>query len=294
MKATICATILCLVLPTQACINKTGTKYGGGEGAYFGWRSLEISIERNLRADGETMEATLRGATDFKDRSDYAVALMYLGRSQEAVELLKKLEQEEPGHYFVAANLGTAYELTGNNTEALRWINEGIKRNPASHSGTEWLHAKILEAKIAQQKDSKFFDNHSVLELQPGQIKESITLGTRTISPKELMDAIIYQLGERLQFVKPPDPAVASLLFDYAAIEAATASMESAKHILELAAKYGYPPARVNALSAEFDRRLAWAHTSTYATYAIIAASVIALIVMFRKMRNVSKRAVQA
>jgi hypothetical protein len=208
--------------------------------------------------------------------------------------LLKKLEQEQPGHYFVAANLGTAYELTGNNTEALRWINEGIKRNPASHSGTEWLHAKILEAKIAQQKDSKFFDNHSVLELQPGQIKESIALGTRTISPKELMDAIIYQLGERLQFVKPPDPAIASLLFDYAAIEAATASMESAKHILELAAKYGYPPARVNALSAEFDRRLAWAHTSTYATYAIIAASVIALIVMFRKMRNVSKRAVQA
>jgi hypothetical protein len=54
----------------------------------------------------------------------------------------------------VAANLGTALELLGNKEEALHWIREGIRRNPQSHEGTEWLHAKILEAKIAAQKDA--------------------------------------------------------------------------------------------------------------------------------------------
>ena len=99
------------------------------------------------------MESDLRSSTNFTDRSDYAVALMYLGRHQEAVTLLHQLEAERPGEYFVAGNLGTAYELTGKNEEALRWIREAIRRNPAAHEGTEWLHAKILEAKIAQQKD---------------------------------------------------------------------------------------------------------------------------------------------
>ena len=184
--------------------------------------------------DGVKMEADLRGAAKFSDRSDYSVALMYLGRNKEAVDLLQQLEKEQPGEYFVASNLGTAFELSGNNEEALRWIKEGIRRNPDSHEGSEWLHAKILESKIARQKDLTFFEKHSVLELDPAKIGEQIIIGEKTLSPKQLAEAIQHQLAERLQFVKPPDPAVASLLFDYAAIEAATNSLESAKSILQM------------------------------------------------------------
>ena len=188
---------------------------------------LRHYMQKNPQPDGMKMEADLRGATNFNDRSDYSVALMYLGRSKEAVELLQQLETEQPGQYFIAANLGTAYELSGNNQEALRWIKEGIHRNPDSHEGTEWLHVKILEGKIAQQKDAHHFENHSVLELLPEKIGYRITIGEEKLSPKELTEAIQYQLAERLQFVKPPDPAVASLLFDYAAIEAATPTLSN-------------------------------------------------------------------
>jgi tetratricopeptide (TPR) repeat protein len=262
MKAILCSLILFLA-PASAwsCINKAGTKYGGGSGDPrsfdFGWMSLQNSLKMNLPPEGAQMEANLRGATNFNDRNDYAVALMYLGRNQETVALLKRLEEEQPGEYFVAANLGTAYELSGNNEEALQWITEGIKRNPKSHEGTEWLHARILDAKIARQKDPVFFEKHSVLELEPGKIGASITVGKLTMAAKDLADAIVHQLGERLQFVKPPDPAVASLLYDYAAIEAATQSMESARHILKMATDYGYPPAKANALDRELDHRLA-------------------------------------
>ncbi len=69
---------------------------------------------------------------DFTNRNDYAVALVYLGRYDEAISLLQRLEKETPGHYATAANLGTAYELSGNNELALKWIKEGIRRNPRS------------------------------------------------------------------------------------------------------------------------------------------------------------------
>ena len=98
----------------------------------------------------------------------------------------------------------------------------------------------------------------------------------------ELADAIQYQLGERLQFVKTPDPAVASLLFDYAAIEAATRSMESAKHILKMATDYGYPAAKVKALDKEFNRRLAW---DKIKFYGIIGGIVLALLTILYKRR---------
>jgi tetratricopeptide (TPR) repeat protein len=148
---------VCAIHTAWPCINTSGTKYGGGTGSYFGWRGLQASLKANLQPTGKEMESDLRASTNFTDRSDYAVALMYLGRSQEAVGLLNQLEKERPGEYFVAGNLGTAYELSGNNEEALRWIREAIRRNPASHEGTEWLHEKILEAKIAQQKEPALF-----------------------------------------------------------------------------------------------------------------------------------------
>ena len=188
MKATLSVlVILTLTSCAFACANITGsaTALNGSETKAVrrsGVLELRFFLGKNLHKDGTKMEASLRGSTNFNDRSDYAVALMYIGRSKEAVELLRQLEKERLGEYFVAANLGTAYELSGNNEEALRWINEGIRRNPASHGGTEWLHAKILEAKIAQQKDADYFKKHSVLELHPEAIGQEIAVGDRKLS----------------------------------------------------------------------------------------------------------------
>jgi tetratricopeptide (TPR) repeat protein len=241
------------------------------------------------------MEAALANSTNFNDRSDYAVSLVYLGKVEEAVNLLRTLERERPGTYFVAANLGTALELMGKNQEALQWIREGIRRNPESHEGTEWLHAKILEAKIAQERDPAYFKGHSVLELDPKQMSGAMNIDGRTFSPKEVAEAIQYQLQERLQFVKPPDPAVASLLFDYAAIEASTNILESAKELLEMAEDYGYAADRVQTQIKLYDRKIeagkaeqALVHTRIVRqrrASVLVFAAIGGLIILY-KMRN--------
>src|SRR5689334_9947354 len=63
---------------------------------------LRHSKEVDLREEGAEMEAALRGKTSLDDRNDYAVALMYLGRANEAVSLLEELELEKPGEYATA------------------------------------------------------------------------------------------------------------------------------------------------------------------------------------------------
>ena len=282
----IIAVMLFTASNASACLNLTGTKYNTESTTYHGKAesyALRHSLESNRHPDGEVMEAGLRGSTNFNDRSDYSVALLYLGRYQEAIDLLNGLEKEKPGFYFVAANLGTAYELAGHNQSALKWINEGIQRNPDSHDGTEWLHAKIIEAKINQQKDPGYFQHHSVLELHPAKIGEDMEIGGERKSSKEVTGAIQYQLTERLQFVKPPDPAVASLLFDYAAIEAATKTVESAKLILQLAIEYGYPPDQVSLLMKDFDQRIARRKIRGYLGYFVLGLAACAVLaVLYR------------
>ena len=273
--------LLLVFLMTQSalpCAWITGTKYNGKRGEvspHSGVRTLQNALQRNPRPDGAQMETELRGKADLDSRNDYAVALMYLGRSKEAVELLQTLEKEQPGIYYTAANLGTAYELSGDNEKALHWIQEGIRRNPDSHDGTEWLHVKILQAKIAQQKSSDYFKKHSVLGFRPEDIHDEIVIDGEKFPVKEVQRAIEYQLAERLQFVKPRDPAVASLLFDYAAIEAAINSMETAKGVLKMAMEFGYPRHQIEPWLSSYDWKIRWAAIKFYTPFGLGCLAVI-------------------
>jgi tetratricopeptide (TPR) repeat protein len=184
--------------------------------------------------------------------NNLAVALVHLGQIAEAIRILEDSEKKRPGFYSTAANLGTAYELNGENQKALEWIKEGIKRNEKSHLGTEWLHVKILEAKIAMEKEPDWLAKHSVLgidfnadEILKQQNLWKDNLGQQ-MSPAEIEEALIYQLHERLEFVKPPEPVVADLLTDLSNVFALRRPPEYANAIKDLSISYGGSPTREN------------------------------------------------
>jgi hypothetical protein len=277
-----------------ACANldlgfETGTKYDGS----IDWRTgrsikanLRYSLEKSLAGEGAELEERFRGRTEFPLRNKYAVALMYLGRSKEAITLLQQMESEKPGEYSVAANLGTAFELSGDNHNALHWIKEGIRRNFNSHAGTEWLHVKILEAKIAQEKDPNYFQTHSVLNLDPAKIDSGVIVDGSEMQVAQLIQALHYQLVERMKFVKPPDAPVGGLLYDLAVVEAATHTLEAALPILQMATEYGYTSGRVEPLRASFERRIAWARAKEIGIYITGGAAVVGLVIFaFRRRR---------
>lgn len=197
-------------------------------------------------------ENTVNDLTPFKrgssieQRNNVAVALLHMGRTKEAIEILVAIERMRPGLYHTATNLGTAYELNGQNADALKWIKEGIKRNPASHNGSEWLHVKILEAKIAIERDPNWLAANSVLGIsrQPNElVSHEISVVDHLGQPKgivEIESALIYQLHERLKFVKPPEGVVANLLYDLGRILRITRSAEHGAIIGAFAERYGH------------------------------------------------------
>jgi tetratricopeptide (TPR) repeat protein len=166
------------------------------------------------------------------DQSDIAVNLNYLGRYQEALTILKRLQKEYPENYNIAANLGTTYELTGNNELALQFIKKGMELNPDSHEGSEWVHVKILEAKIQLAKNPDWLLTHRVLNTGANfNSKESVVLA------EKIWD-IEYQLEERVPFTPFPDKILGNVLDELGDLLATQESVELAYAMYDFSLKY--------------------------------------------------------
>jgi tetratricopeptide (TPR) repeat protein len=176
-------------------------------------------------AEGHEVEATaLQALTKAHDEkptlengNDLGAALIVNGRLEDAVKLLEETDGKFPGSARVAANLGAALERAGRNDQALAWIRKSIERDANENGGSEWLHARILEAQIALAKDPAWLDDHRVLELDFGQDEvptapEILPIENGRIKGAvQLLEQIGYQLTGRTRFVKPPDRVVGDL-----------------------------------------------------------------------------------
>lgn len=159
--------------------------------------------------------------------SDYAILLMKAGKTAEALEILQVLSVHLPNEYKIAANLGTAYELNGQLDSALVYIQKGLDINPNSHEGSEWVHVRILETKIAMLNQPNLLDNRSVLQLTAKEIVDT-----------SVRNHIEIQIRERFPFCPGPDPIMASLLIDLGDCYAETFSFEYAKAFYNMAEGY--------------------------------------------------------
>jgi len=289
---TLIALLTWAAISSSACINSpSGVTLDGRRtrsAAHWPIRELNESRRANMYMEGAELEERFRGETEFTNRTDYAIGLIYLGDYAEAIAVLQSLEKERPSEYSTAANLGTAYELSGKNQLALQWIQEGMKRNPTSHQGSEWVHVELLRAKIAQEKDAKYFVTHSVLNLDLKAMSagaKTATIAGKERGLEEIRDAVQYQLRERLKFVKSNDVVVASLLVDEGLLEAATRTVQTGRQLLQLAGEYGYPRAQLTPFYAQFDHAVHVASVRRMFFWGTIAFGVVGFLVYAVKRR---------
>lgn len=253
MKSVLLATATALLVPAHACINISDVNLDGKKmefGEEMVWASkASLLPDRTNTVSFQKREKELAvkmaGKPTIRERSDYGGVLVFLGQFAKAREVLEAAEQAEPGDYAVASNLGTAYELLGENAKALEWIRKGIERKADSHRGTEWVHVKILEAKIALGGDPKWLETHTVLGLDYGRDARPVRVGEAPAAKEKytVLHGLSYQLRERLKFVKAPDPLVGDLLFNLANETAVLGAAQQALGIYELAETYKAPDA---------------------------------------------------
>jgi tetratricopeptide (TPR) repeat protein len=187
-----------------------------------------------------------------EDYSDFASLLVYTGQYQQAKQIFHEIEEKSPRLYQTAANLGTTYELLGQNDSALYWIKRAIEINPNSHEGSEWIHVKILDAKIRANGNEQYLWDCNILSLDFGD--DEIPINKNQINLDILRKDLYYQLYERMSFVKPQDPIVAQLLFDLGNVCALTDDATSGLQIYKIAKKYGYSSKLFNKRKNYFQR----------------------------------------
>lgn len=240
MRSILFTLLLLATIPADACVNESYSfeeeyqlNTGQSPVAFLRERmsaqpASQLEDPRSVQAPRPELDA------GFIASERDAIRDIYTGSYSTAIEKFLALESAHPGNYSTAANLGTAYELSGDNKSALHWISEGIKRNKDSHHGTEWLHKEILEAKIAMESDPDFLKSNQVMRFNENAAQYSDTY------VDSLVRALHFQLGERMLFVKPTDTVVADLLFSFAELEAHNQIPGSAVELLDLAQDYGY------------------------------------------------------
>lgn len=233
----------CLNSPTM---NSEHSLSGSTSNGHRFYNHLLTAKERQPSAKAPRLSARA-------DPQDIAATTILNGDYDKAISYLTNLESANPGDYNTAANLGTAYELAGDNAQALHWIKEGIQRNPQSHQGTEWLHVMILSAKLAVEKGEIMADTSRLIPL-PDTIEADSILNIHGESHKasHVLGALAYQLQERMTFVKPKERWVAECLYSLAVLQAHLYSTDDALDILSLAKSYGFPDS--NALAAQRSR----------------------------------------
>lgn len=180
-------------------------------------------IERKLIQLGKKLQTK----ADFKLLSNYGLYLVKGGKVKEARIIFEALAVAYPNEYSIIANLGTTYELLGENEKALEYIRKGLKINPNSHGGSEWIHVRILQTKIALNKNPDYLKNNTVLNLS---IKQE--------SSNAIREQLYIQLKERFPFCKSPNPIMADLFIDLGDCYAETLSFEHAKGLYQIAKIY--------------------------------------------------------
>lgn len=194
-------------------------------------------------------DSIYRQSGKLEDYSDLGALLVFTGQYSKAKPIFLEIEQKSPGLYETAANLGTVYELLGNNDSALYWIKKAVEINPKSHEGSEWIHVKILEMKVKAKGDVNYLRTHSILSLDFGN--DDIPENKTGLNLEMLRLQLYYQLSERMSFVKPKDPVIAQLLFDLGNVCSMTTDVKSGLQVFLSAKAYGYT-------SSLFDRRQAY------------------------------------
>jgi predicted negative regulator of RcsB-dependent stress response len=173
---------------------------------------------------------------NFQGSIDYGIYLIYDKQYEAAEKIFREIEERWDRAYESAANLGTILEINGKTEEALKWIKKAIQINPQSHNGSEWLHVKILEAKLNP--------NDTVV----GTMLTGVDFGAEAIPTTELDSLalaklqrdLFYQLNERVTFIQPKDQYIAALMFELGNATLALGNKSAALEIYEKAKKYGF------------------------------------------------------
>ena len=234
------ALVLMFAVSGNACFNGFGESFG--ESVRMSQASFPVPNGHPVNTKDEDVTETLDVLKreyengEFEFSIDYGLYLVYDKQYEEAEKVFRNIVGKWPNKYEAASNFGTILEVNGKNAEALKWIKKAISINTNSHDGSEWLHVKILEAKL---NPKKAWTGAALTGWDFGS--DSMPSTDKTVTElKTLQKQLFFQLNERVTFIQPKDPFIAALMFELGNVTLALGQNSKALSIYKKAKKYGF------------------------------------------------------
>jgi tetratricopeptide (TPR) repeat protein len=176
-------------------------------------RLSKLSRERKLTAD---------------EAADLGAVLVRLGEAAKALEVLRPAQRDNPTHFRLAANLGTAWQMQGDLTQAAASLQQAVRLAPGKWQRAEELHLKLVRQRARRAADALTLDELFGVryvgpggKFEPGKLAEA----ERKRLPTEAV-ALVQQLALWL-------PADGRLLWQLGELAGAHGDVATAAAILE-------------------------------------------------------------
>src|SRR5579871_4822788 len=104
----------------------------------------ELSRQRKLTAD---------------EAADLGAVLLRLGETTEALAVLRKAVHDHPRHLAVLANLGTAWQLDGNLSQAAASLEQAVHVAGEKQQAAERLHLKLVRSRLHEKSATRGLDD---------------------------------------------------------------------------------------------------------------------------------------
>lgn len=93
------------------------------------------------------------------ETADYGALLVRLGDVAKAVDVLQPAFRANPAHFRLAANLGTAWHLQGEWSQAAAALEQAVKLAPGKYVAAEKLHLRLVRQRGREKPGTQTLDN---------------------------------------------------------------------------------------------------------------------------------------
>lgn len=93
------------------------------------------------------------------ERADLGAIYIRLGELARAIELLRVAQRDQPHHFRLVANLGTAWQLHGDLDQAAACLEQAMRLAPGKLQKAEEYHLKLVRLRQRQARDAQDLDD---------------------------------------------------------------------------------------------------------------------------------------
>lgn len=103
---------------------------------------------RYMKEAAKLEQAALGRKLSADDSADLGALYVRLGDATRAIEVLRTAQREHPNHFQIAANLGTAWQVSGDLTQAILHLEQAVRLAPGKWLQAEQFHVKLLRLRL--------------------------------------------------------------------------------------------------------------------------------------------------